>query len=299
MRRSIYVGVDGGATKTKIRIEDESGYLLGETVSGPASIRNSVEQAWQSIYAGMKQLMTPLGLSLHDKELACHVGVGLAGCEIAEAYQAFLDYPHPFTTLLVSSDAHIACLGAHGGDEGAIIIIGTGVVGYEIQGSQTKKVGGWGFPYDDEGGGAWFGLEAIKITLQWLDGRLPASGLATAVYEHFQRDRERMINWANTANSAAYAQLAPLVLSQNDAGDDVAHRLIEAAALAIDRIGFALEAVQPDRGYPLSCALVGGIAPYLEKYLGERLRARLRPCRATPAVGAILMVRQYLTALVA
>ncbi len=43
------------------------------------------------------------------------------------------------------TDAHAACIGAHNGADGAIIIIGTGVVGYQTQNGEGVQVGGWGF----------------------------------------------------------------------------------------------------------------------------------------------------------
>ena len=46
-----------------------------------------------------------------------------------------------------------------------------GTVAFQIEGDKEYKVGGWGFPHGDEGSGAWLGLEAVRLTLHWLDGR--------------------------------------------------------------------------------------------------------------------------------
>ena len=294
MIQCFFIGVDGGATKCIVRVEDEAGRILGQETCGPANIRISVDQAWQSINTALSKILTANSLSLREKKYQFHAGMGLAGCELAEAYQTFLNYPHCFTTLMVSSDAHTACLGAHGGEDGAIIIAGTGVVGFQIQQGSTAKVGGWGFPHDDEGGGAWLGLEAVKLTLQWLDGRLPRSNLAEAVYVYFKRDRDQLVNWANQANSTAFAEMAPIVIQQIEAHDEAAIHLIKRCATAIDRIGYALYAQQPVKHKPLPCSLVGGIAPFLVPYLGEELRQRLRPSLSAPDAGAIFLVRDHL-----
>lgn len=288
MSQNIFVGVDGGATKCVVTVEDEGGHLLGREVSGPANIRISVDQAWQSVNEGLSRILQPLSISLQDKHYHFHAGMGLAGCEIKAAYQSFLNHAHPFNTLIVSTDAHTACLGAHHGEDGAIIIAGTGVVGFETVHHHVKKVGGWGFPHDDEGGGAWIGLEAVKITLQWLDGRLTASELANLVFNHFDRNRDKLVSWANQANSTAYAELAPIVIRQSKVGDAAAVKILQRAAQALDRIAEAL-AYQN-----LPCVLIGGVAPFIEPYLSAGLRARLRPCQLTPDAGAVLLVRQYL-----
>lgn len=290
--QNFFIGVDGGATKSIVRVEDDAGHLVGQEVSGPANIRLSVEQTWRSVYSALEKILKPLSLSLGSKDYHFHAGMGLAGCELSEAYQAYVNCPHPFKTLSVTTDAHTACLGAHGHRAGAIIVIGTGVVGYQLQDSQINKVGGWGFPNDDEGGGAWLGLEATKIALRWLDGRLPASTLAQAVFAYFACDLDRFVVWSNQANSTQFAELAPLVIQQAQAGDTTACHLLQRAAEAIDWIGATLQKKQTEQTKPLPCSLVGGVAPFVEPFLGEALRSRLVPCQASPDVGAVLMVKE-------
>src|ERR1700722_12913011 len=111
MIKNIFIGVDGGGTKTKIIVEDESGLLLAQSRSGPANIRNSVEQAWSSINAGVKEALTQAGIDPKDPDYHFHIGLGLAGTEDPVASQQFLSQPHFFTTLILDSDAYVACLG--------------------------------------------------------------------------------------------------------------------------------------------------------------------------------------------
>jgi len=163
MAKDIFIGVDGGGTKCKVRIEDAEGNLLGQARGGPAQIRISVDQAWQSILAAINEALKSTGISLVDKNYRFHAGFALAGTEVKEAVDDFLSRPHPFTNISLKSDAYAACLGAHGGKDGAIINIGTGVIGMRISGDEVIQVGGWGFPHGDEGGGAWLGLEAVRL----------------------------------------------------------------------------------------------------------------------------------------
>ncbi|HEX2549057.1 MAG TPA: BadF/BadG/BcrA/BcrD ATPase family protein, partial [Gammaproteobacteria bacterium] len=153
MSQDIFIGVDGGGTKSKIRIEDKDGNVLGQAVGGPANIRISVENAWRSIYSTIRDILAPLNITLENPDYRFHACFGLAGCEVTDAYHAFLQESHPFQTLELISDAHAACVGAHLGQDGAIIIVGTGVVGYQALSDINSRVGGWGFPHDDEGGG--------------------------------------------------------------------------------------------------------------------------------------------------
>lgn len=293
MSKHFLVGVDGGASKCIVRVEDESGKLVGRETSGPANVRLSVEQTWCSINTALEKIFHDQGINMNS-QLHLHGGMGLAGCEIPAAQQAFLKHNHQFETLIVSPDSHTACLGAHNGCDGAIIIIGTGVVGFQIEGSHTLKVGGWGFPNDDEGGGAWLGLEAIKLTLKWYDGRHPTSDLIEAVFRYFNEDIEHMVSWSNEATSTDFAKLAPLVIIQSERGDPVAIHLMQRAAAAIDNIADALHAAQTNPKTKLYCSLIGGVAPFLQSYLSPTLKQRLQVAKATPDQGAILLLQRHL-----
>lgn len=289
--KQLYLGVDGGATKCIVRLEDEAGQVLGTGRGGAANIRLSVEASWHSIEHALAEALAPLQLSLNEAAPYIRAGMGLAGCEIQDALKAFLEQAPPFQALKVTSDAHTACLGAHAGQDGAIIIAGTGVVGYQTEAGQVSRVSGWGFPHDDQGGGAWLGLAALQLTLQWKDGRRLASGLAKAVDAHFYHDLTAMVDWANQASSTELATLAPLVIREAKAGDQAALACLHQAAACLDEVSAALLAKQSPGSKPLPCVLIGSVATHLQPYLSEATKARLVEGRHSPEVGAILWVR--------
>lgn len=289
----IFIGVDGGATKSKLRIENSVGYLLGQGMGGPANIRLSVDKSWESIYHALDEALKSSHIRLDDKSFNFHLGLGLAGCEVAEAVEDFLSRSHPFASLHLTSDAHVACIGAHKGKDGAIIIVGTGVVGYQIQAGKSARVGGWGFPHDDEGSGAWLGLEAARQTFQWLDHRVEKSPLVEDVFAFFNNDMERFSTWANQANSSEFARLAPLVINHSQQEEIAAVRLMKKAAHAVDRVAAALFKMQVSRDQHLPCSLFGGIAPFIEPWLSDELRSCLVQRQADASVGAIIMMREH------
>ena len=78
----------------------------------------------------------------------------------------------------LESDALTTLLGAHAGQPGVIVAIGTGSVGEVLHADGSRhEVGGWGFPSGDEAGGAWIGMRAINHAQQVVDGRVPGSAL--------------------------------------------------------------------------------------------------------------------------
>lgn len=284
----LFVGVDGGATKTLLRLEDAQGLVLGEGHGGAANIRFSVEGSWRSIREALTQALSQAGLRLDDNGYRLYCGAGLAGTEVVAARDHFLAAVHPFARLLLRSDGYTSCLGAHGGDDGAVIAVGTGTIGFQVESGRESRVGGWGFPHGDEGGGAWLGLEAIRKTLQWLDGRAPADPLLAAVQARFDGDVSRLVTWANDASGTEFAQLAPLVVEHAGHETPLALALVREAAGELDRIGRALAAKSRR---PLPCSLLGGLGRFFEPWLEPALRARLVPGRFDTLAGALLMVR--------
>jgi glucosamine kinase len=282
----LFVGVDGGATKTLLRLEDAQGLVLGEGHGGAA-----VEGSWRSIREALTQALSQAGL-LDDRRYRLYCGAGLAGTEVVAARDHFLAAAHPFARLVLRSDGYTSCLGAHGGDDGAVIAVGTGTIGFQVESGRESRVGGWGFPHGDEGGGAWLGLEATRRTLQWIDGRAPADPLLAAVQARFEGDMSRLVTWANDASGTEFAQLAPLVVEYAGRETPLALALVREAAAELDRIGRAL-AAKSRRSLP--CSLLGGLGPFFEPWLEPALQARLVPGRSDTLAGALLMVRADVT----
>ncbi len=288
--KDIYIGVDGGATKCKTVIEDANDNVLSHGIGGPANIRMSVKDSWQNILASINEALKDTDIKLNDDDYRFHIGMGLAGTELDSAVDEFLTQPHPFTTIRLESDAYTACLGAHGGKDGGMIIIGTGCVGMAVQHGKKFQVGGWGFPYGDEGSGAWFGLEATRLTFQAYDGRVTKSPLLEAVMQKFNNDPIRLLNWANTSQSTQYAQLAPLVFEHAKNDDPWSLTLIKEGARNIDNIFHALEKAR-NNPEPIPFSLFGGVTGPITPWLCEELQKRLEPVKYDATKGAIFMIK--------
>lgn len=285
MGGSVFVGVDGGATKTQVVAVDAAGRELGRARGAGSSLIVTARSAWP-ILSDLVQQVLPDGVPVSQ----VHLGIGIAGTELNEERQQLLALAAGFASVMVESDAHTACLGAHALEDGAVIIIGTGAVGMAIKGPGRQRVGGWGFPHDDRGGGAWLGMEAVNVALSAADGRLPASAFTRAVLERCGGTPERLADWACKAGSSAFATLAREVIGYAERGDATAQGILHKGAEEVSCLGEALVR-GTDEHYPL--ALAGGIAPYMKSRLSAALRARLRPSRHDPAVGAALMIRRH------
>jgi glucosamine kinase len=291
MSNDIFIGIDGGGSKSRAYIEDASGRLIGSATGGPSNIRLSTDVAWNSIYNAIHAALSKTKITLEDKNYNFHIGLGLAGTEVPADRERFLARSHPFKTILLESDAYAACLGAHNNKDGAIIIIGTGVNGYQVQNGKTVQVSGWGFPHDDIGGGAWLGLQAASLTLQWLDGRIESSPMLEDIHRHFNEDLIELVAYANAANSTQFAKLAPFVVQHIKTEDRYALQLIRSAAKAIDNVSAAMKKRAIDKNIILPVSLFGGIAPFLRPWLSEDLQKRLTERTHDASVGAVFMIK--------
>jgi len=283
---TLYLGVDGGGSRCRARIEDEYGTVLGEGGSGPATTRLGIDEAWQSIMRACTAAAEQAGLAREDFALI-HAGIGLAGLAREGAEAALKQIAHPFTSLRFVSDGLAACLGAHRGEDGAIVVAGTGSIGVGLLGGHELRFGGYGFPISDEGSGADIGLQAIRLALCAADQRAEASPLLEEVLGAFDHDPSRVVAWSERATATDYAAFAPMVLRQAAQGDPIGRRIVERAADAIGDLLDVFLRLGIDR-----LSLVGGLSEAIAAWLTPDLRSRLTPPQGDAVAGALLVARR-------
>jgi len=281
-----FLGVDGGGTGCRARIEDAAGTILGQGLSGPATTRLGIEQAWASIARAFDAAIEEAGLSASDIE-HIHAGVGLAGIGRKGALAALRAIEHPFASIDFVSDGEGACLGAHSGRDGAIVIAGTGSIGLGLVEGRQLRVGGYGFPISDEGSGAYLGLKVVQLALRAHDGREQKTALLAEIMQRFQNDPMEAVAWMDRASATDYASLAPMVLRHADQGDAVARRIVQSAAGHIDTLVRTLF----EKGAPRVC-LLGGLASPVEPWLAPDVRRSLKPIDGDAVSGAIILAKK-------
>ncbi|AGH42462.1 BadF/BadG/BcrA/BcrD ATPase family protein [Paraglaciecola psychrophila] len=286
----IFLGIDGGGTKCKARLEDVQGNLLAEATSGPANAAQHLIDSVAAVLEASEKAIANAnikGLTLNQ----IHAGIGLAGINIPQVKQTFLRQSLPFASWHITTDLHIACLGAHSGQDGAIVIVGTGSSGIAIHNSQQLEVGGHGFVVGDKGSGAWLGKMAVSHCLETLDGITPNNLLCEHVLSLLNCDNPYdLVSLTLEAKPAFYASIAPLILQLAASQQEDALLLVNQAATYINKLCHRLLIGNLDR-----ISLIGGITQPLMPYLDNQLQAIIRPAKATPEQGAILYAKTKLT----
>ena len=284
-RADLFLGVDGGATQCRARLADRSGRLLREGMSGPANIRLGLDAALASVLDAARQCLAEARLSEHamGRITAC---LALAGATEPTELAAARSRGLPFSHTVIVSDAHAACVGAHRGNDGGVIIAGTGSVGWAIVGGRQHRVGGGGLMLSDEGSGAWLGREAMRRVLWAHDGRIASTALLRRLSDEFGADPYAIVRWAANAQPAEFGRLAPLVVEHAARQDPAALELMRHAASHIDVLAARLLALGAER-----LALVGGLAPHLEGWLASETRQHLVKPEGDALDGALQLAR--------
>jgi glucosamine kinase len=282
----LFVGVDGGGTGCRARIEDAEGCLLGTGIAGPAALRLGIDRALVEVEKACHAAIEEAGLDSNALS-SVHAAIGLAGVGRKGALEQLELRQHPFRSVVYVNDATIACIGAHGARDGGIVIVGTGSVGFAVVGGREVRVGGYGFPISDEGSGADLGLHAIRLALRAYDERAVGTSLTRDVMMRFHNDPFEAVAWMDHATATDYATFAPLVMRHADAGDSVARRIVRDAAEQIDELVRRLAECGASR-----VALLGGLASSMQPWLAPDVQRRLVPIDGDAVDGALRLARR-------
>lgn len=295
----VFLGMDGGGTKTLWVAANAAGKVFGSGALGPSNLQ----------VVGEGRLRRLLAEIVHQAEnvTGCHPGawqgvcLGLAGVgrpgdrELVEEMLR----EHGLTRFEVVNDAQAALAGALGGQPGAVVIAGTGSIAYGANAAGvTARAGGWGYLLGDEGSGYAIGRAAISRSLQALDGRGLSTALDAAITAHFGLiEITEIINrvYGGTLDRSEIASLVPLVDKSAADGDRVAGEILaeaggELALLAkaiLDRLSMPKGTVAAAGGVLLGCRRV-------REALTSRLGvlspgAPLVLPRYWPVVGAVIL----------
>jgi N-acetylglucosamine kinase-like BadF-type ATPase len=288
----LFIGVDGGGTKTVGVLVDAAGAVLTELRIESTNLHAvGPEVARQRLIALMDALLAHGG----PGELA-GIGLGMSGVgrpEERAQVAGWMQARFPAVACFVDNDAVTALAAATGGDLfGIVVISGTGmiVLGIDRQGRRARA-GGWGPLIGEPGGGFSLGAAALNAVAEAADAIGPPTLLTAALLGHLGLTNPGdLVGWAYADVSwARYASLAPLVVQCAQAGDAVSSAILDRAADALAQRVLAVMRRLDLTTTPFPCVLTGGnLAPGpLADRLTDRLHGLAPHAQVTrPAVDA-------------
>lgn len=178
----MYLGIDGGGTKTAFVVCDAKMVPIYHLEKGSTAIRSvSFEHALNTLTEGILD-----AYEKHPGIKAIYMGLGdISGPEdekrLLDALRPRLKPLNPLIGL--SNDVVIAHAGGLEGANGMVLISGTGSVALGVDAHQTLRVGGISYQEGDEGSGYYCGHMALKALAKAEDGRLEPSPMTNALKE--------------------------------------------------------------------------------------------------------------------
>jgi glucosamine kinase len=243
-----YLGIDGGGTKTRCVLADETTVLAKAMSGGSNIVRLGEQQARQALDSGIHQVCAAARISPNQLRAVCVGAAGAARPEIARKTRSILVELIPELDPLsieVVGDTVIALEAAFGAGPGVIAIAGTGSIVYGRNASgETARAGGWGFAVSDEGSGHWIGRRAIYSVLSAHDQGLNTA-LRSTIFQAWKiATIDELVQQANSTPPPDFPRLFPVVLHAAEDGDararellaDAGDKLAALAAIVIRRL---------------------------------------------------------------
>lgn len=282
-----FVGIDGGGSKCSAMLFNAQGKMLGHGLGGAANAARDLPLSLQSIIDAVNQALIQASLS-HDLIPKLHVSAGLAGACVPSVNAQLKAWQHPFASFRVTSDLMTACYGAHGGGDGALLIVGTGSSAARMQNHELTQFGGHGFLLGDKGSGAWFGRSAVAATLEALDALIPTTAMHKMVQTELGvASTSELVQRMIAASPSDFAALAPAIINLAKQGDANALALVKDGASYLDAL--CMRTLQNTN---LSLVLMGGLASSIEPWLSPALREKITLPLAGPEWGAMHLLQE-------
>ena len=302
MTGRIFLGVDGGGTKTEFVCIDGGGTMVARQIEGTTyHLQVGLDGAVRALEAGIAGVCAQIGIAPADLAYA-FFGLPAFGEDSAidpqlERHCGRLlghDRYRCGNDMICGWAGSLACA------DGINLVAGTGSIGYGERQGRAARAGGWGEVFSDEGSAYWIAIQGLNAFTRMSDGRLRKGPL----HEAFRRrlglaadlDICAAVMGEHGLQRDEIAGLAPIVAEAVAAGDDAAIAIHDRAADELAAIAEALRrelGFMPDEAVPLSwsggvLANDSSIRSRLEARLCARGPYRVVEPRHSPAYGAAL-----------
>ena len=271
----IYViGVDGGGTKTEAVAYSLEGEELARSLTGFGNLVNGKEEALNNIITSIDKLIEELG-----KEELKGIYLGLAGSEVGDNAKIVYNEVQKKYCIdsVVMNDGDLALKALLEGEDGILVIAGTGSNAFGVKGDKQARCGGWGHLLGDEGSAYKISIEAFKRMINEDDFGLERSQLSQDILDKLNiKTVDEIVGFIYSATKDEIAAMAGLVSIHAEKGDEYAKNILVKEGIEIakaaERVFNKLEFDKCKIG------LVGGVirkSKYFieafEKYLRERI----------------------------
>lgn len=297
---ALYLGMDGGGTKTECAVGDDSA-ILGRSKTGGSKVqRVGEQQARESLHQAIVQACQQ---ARRDPGAITHGCIGIAGASnpqvrdtirriIAEIVPASVD---------VVGDMVVGFEAAFPETSGLIVLAGTGSIAYgRNERGETARAGGWGSAVSDEGSGDWIGRAGVAAALRSHDAGQSNALIGGIMNAWHVASREDVARVANASPPPDFAALFPLVLSSADRGDGMARDILMRAGTELATLSKVVMRRLWPGPHPVRVRISGGVfmnSFCVQQVFENSVRAERPQCtvafgQADGAAGALVCARR-------
>ncbi len=299
--RNLFLGVDGGGTKTTAILLDESLKIVGEGRSDTSNpLRVGIETSVANIFFAAQKACDDRDKSMGDIVSGVFGLAGVRREDLRQSMKRKLSSRLKIKLIDVVTDAEIALYGSTDGKAGLVVIAGTGSIccGRDDLGN-VAMAGGWGPIAGDEGGGAGIARNALRAIAKASDGRAPETKLSEMACDYFRADTPQDVAlaiYAPSMTNARMAGFAKFVAQAAREGDAVAIEILDEAGCELGLAANAVIRKLKLEGLKIPISRVGSIwnakefieKPFLKK-VKETAKGFLIEPKFSPPIAAARM----------
>lgn len=211
MSNNYYLGIDGGGTKTAFVVIDDNNNIVFKNTLGPSSL--------DTVDDNMLLETLSNGLVGFDKKITS-IFAGLGGianendCQKVISMIKKTPYYDESVKLDVGNDVINALYGSFLGDDGIILIVGTGSACFGKKGDRTVRTGGYCYHEGDFGSAYDLGKKALSYLAKVIDKREKSSQFSDKLMEATHCcDYSSLVTYFVNASRTTIANLAKVVTS--------------------------------------------------------------------------------------
>ena len=296
---AIFLGIDGGGSKTSCLIGNEQAVLGSGIAAGSNVVRVGEAEAKKAIAEVIRQACTAAKITPSQIDRTCIGVAGAARPGVGELVRRMMT-EMVSGEIQVVGDMVIAMEAAFGSGPGVIVISGTGSIAYGRSAKgETARAGGWGFVVSDEGSGHWIGRSAVASALRAQDEALSTTLFQAILTTWHLKTHEQLVLAANAAPPPDFAVLFPPVLSAAESGDALAVGTLNQAGIELAELAKAVVRRIFRGAKSIPVAMSGGVfanSALVRQVFYNRLRAdcsgiALNEAVVEPVRGALELAR--------
>lgn len=297
----MYLGVDGGGTKTAFAVIDDDGRVLAEHEgAGSYYLATGIQAVAGLLNTGVDAVLSKAQLTANEVNYA-FFGLPAYGedSKLIAELDAIPLGSFPRGNYRCDNDMVCGWAGSLACQDGINLVAGTGSIGFGRYQDKTARSGGWGEVFGDEGSAYWVACRGLQLFSKMSDGRARRGPLYDRVRDEYNLaqdlDLSTLVISSWETDRASIAEFSKLMSLAADEGDEQAKAVFHAAA---DELIEIVESIRTQLAVPVDVELKvsysGGVFKAGDLVRGPLERglqasnARYRVCRPklSPVLGA-------------